>query len=152
MIRMSTKRYTFQLVQDADTTYPVSTQLVSPRDVARVAHELIGAEITECLLAFFLNARQRVTGYSEIARGTLNATRFTPRDVLTPALHAGCCGIVLVHNHPSGEPEASRADRMATAALRTACQIVGVDLVDHVIVAPGGRHFSFRDHEQWDAE
>ena len=99
MIRMSTKRYTFQLVQDADPTYPVTTQLVSPRDVARVAHELIGAEITECLLAFFLNARQRVTGYAEIARGTLNATRFTPRDVLTPALHAACCGIVLVHNH-----------------------------------------------------
>lgn len=150
MIRVITKRYSFYVVADGDASYPVGGVLASPRDVACAANHLIGSEMTECLLAFFVNARQRVTGYAEVARGTVNATRFSPRDVLTRALHVGCVGFLLAHNHPSGEPEPSRADRLVTAQLRTAAQVVGLELLDHVIVAPGGRHFSFRDHEQWD--
>lgn len=99
MIRVSTRRYTFQLVSEVEPAYPVRAEITCSRDVARIAHHVIGSAITECLIAVFLNARQRVTGYAEIARGTVNAARFQPRELLIPALHAGACSLVVCHNH-----------------------------------------------------
>jgi DNA repair protein RadC len=100
------------------------------------------------ILAFFFDARQRVSGYAEIARGTLNAARLTPRDVLVRACHLNCQSVAVVHNHPSGEVTPSRADRLVTAALRDACNLVGIALLDHVIVTDA-EHFSFKGAEGW---
>ena len=147
-IRVSTRRYSFQLVREVAPAYPLGTTVACPREVVAIAQHVIGAEICECLIAIFLDARHRVTGYAEIARGTLNATRFTPRDVLVPALKIACGAIVVAHNHPSGAPEPSRADRVVTVALREACTLMGVPLLDHIIVTESG-YWSFRDAEGW---
>lgn len=152
MIRVSTTRFRFQLVREVEAAYPARTEVSCARDVARIAQHVIGSEITECLLVFFLDARHVVTGYAEIARGTLNATRFTPRDVLTPALHSGACSLALSHNHPSGTATPSRADRLATQNLRQACDLIGLPLLDHVIVTAGGAYHSFCDAEGWGSE
>jgi len=148
-IRVSTHRYTFHVVREAAPAYPVGSTVSCPREVVAIAQHVIGSSITECLLAIFLDARHRVTGYTEIARGTLNATRFTPRDVLVPALKLGCGSICIAHNHPSGSVDPSRADRVVTAALRSACAIVGLPLLDHVIVTESG-WWSFREAEGWE--
>ncbi len=110
MIRVTTSRYSFELVNDGETAYPVLSEVTCPRDVVRIAQHVIGSEITECLIAVFLTARQRVSGYTEIARGRVNAARLQPRDLLVPALHAGCCSVVIAHKHPgdSGEPTSPR--------------------------------------------
>lgn len=150
MIRVSTQRYRFELVHDVEAVYPARAEITCSRDVARIAQHVIGAEITECLVAFFLDARHRVTGYAEIARGTVNATRFSPRDVLTPALHSGCAALCLSHNHPSASAEPSRADRLATQALRQACELIGIPLLDHVIVTTAGAYHSFHEADGWD--
>ena len=115
---------------------------------ADVARTVTGSDISECLLAIFLDARNRVTGYSEIARGTLNASRFTPRDVLVPTLHANAAAVIVAHNHPSRDASPSRADRTATASLREAARMIGVSLVDHLIVTTDAV-FSFREAEGW---
>ena len=148
-IRVSTRRYSFHLVREPEAAYPVGATVNCPREAVAIAQHAIGAEITECLIAVFVDAHHRVTGYAEIARGTLNATRFTPRDVLVPALHAGCAGVVVAHNHPSQDPSPSRADRQVTVALRDACALVGVTLLDHLVVTDNG-YFSFRESEGWD--
>ena len=94
-IRVSTQRYSFQIVREAEVAYPAGKSVCCPREAVDIARHIIGAQITECLIAVFLDARQRVNGYAEIARGTLNATRFTPRDVLVPALHASAGGLIV---------------------------------------------------------
>jgi len=147
-IRVSTRRYSFQLVREAAPAYPVGALITCPREVVAIAQHVIGSEIAECLIAVFLDARHRVSGYAEIARGTLNATRFTPRDVLVPALKVGCAAVVVAHNHPSGAVEPSRADRIVTIALREACTLIGIPLLDHIIVTGDG-YWSFRDVESW---
>ena len=152
MIRVRTRQYSFQLVREAEPAYPAREQLCTARDVARIAQHVIGSEIAECVIALFVNARHRVVGYAEIARGTVNAARLTPRDVLTPVLLAGCHAVVICHNHPAGEETPSRADRLVTVALRSACGLVGVDLLDHVIVTPDGPYFSFAEIERWGSE
>jgi DNA repair protein RadC len=147
-IRVSTRRYSFHIVREPEVAYPAGESVSCPREAVDIARHVIGEQITECLLAVFVDARHRVTGYAEIARGTLNATRFTPRDVLVPALHAGAAGIIVAHNHPSGSVDPSRADRQVTVALRDACAMIGVPLLDHIIVTDA-EHFSFREHEGW---
>jgi DNA repair protein RadC len=69
--------------------------------------------------------------------------RLQPRDVLVPALCANAAGLIVCHNHPSVDATPSRADRVVTAALRNAAQIVGLPLLDHIIVTDT-EHFSFR--------
>ena len=147
-IRVSTHRYTFHIVRESEPAYPVGATVSCPREVVQIAQHVIGSEITECLIAIFLDARHRVIGYAEVARGTLNATRFTPRDVLVPAISLGAGALVVAHNHPSGAPDASRADRVVTAALRSACELIGVPLLDHIIVTETG-FWSFRESEGW---
>jgi hypothetical protein len=78
----------------------------------------------------------------------INATRFTPRDVLVPAPQVGCAAIGVAHNHPSGEAEPSRADRVVTIALREVCTLIGTPLLDHIIVTGDG-YWSFRDAGSW---
>jgi DNA repair protein RadC len=87
-------------------------------------------------------------GYAEIARGTLNAARFQPRDVLIPALHANAAAVIVAHTHPSGDCTPSTADRAATATLRAAGDLIGIDIVDHLVVTEDA-HCSIREDEGW---
>lgn len=148
-IRVTTHRYSFEIVREPEASYPVGVSVGCPRDAVAIAQHVIGTEISECLLAIFLDGRHRVTGYTEIARGTLNASRFTPRDLLVPALKVGCGALVLAHNHPSGCADPSAADRRVTRVVRDASELVGVPLLDHIIVTDSG-YYSFREAEGWD--
>ena len=148
-IRVTTQRYSFHVVHDAELVYPAGADVACPREAVAIAQHVIGSEITECLLAIFVDGRHRVNGYAEVARGTVNANRFMPRDVLVPALHANALGLVLCHNHPSNVVTPSRADRLVTVALREACKLVGIALLDHLIVSTDD-FYSFRAAEGWD--
>ena len=148
-IRVSSRRYSFEILRDeADPRFPRGSLVSGPRDIVEIARHLIGADIAEVVLAFFLDARQRVTGHAEVVRGTLNAARLSPRDILVRALAVNASSVAIAHNHPSSEVAPSRADQLVTAVLRDACQLVGVPLLDHVIVTATA-HYSFRESEGW---
>jgi DNA repair protein RadC len=85
-----------------------------------------------------LDAKNALRSARRIARGGLHGCALRPADILRPALEDAASGIVIVHNHPSGDPEPSIADIEMTRALLEACQIVGLHLVDHVVVARSG--------------
>ena len=141
-ITVSARRYHFALADSGPATE--LGYLSTPSDASRIARAVIGSEISECVIAIMLDARHRVMGYAEVCRGTLNATRFAARDVLVPALLANAAGVIIAHNHPSGDPTPSRADRAVTDVLRSACELVGIAFVDHLVVTASG-HYSFND-------
>lgn len=145
-ITVTTQRYRFSILRDGSdqSGYPIAEDVGTPRKAVEIARHVIGCEPTEVLLAIFLDARHRVTGFAEVARGSANVNRFAPRDVLTPALLANAVAIVIAHNHPSGETSPSRADRLVTVSMKDACALIGIALLDHVIVTDTG-HFSFRE-------
>jgi DNA repair protein RadC len=147
-IRVTTHRYSFQVVREQEPAYPTGAGVTTPHDAAAIAQHVIGGQISEVVLALFLDARHRVTGYAEIVRGTLNAARLTPRDILVPALAVNAAALVVAHCHPSGELSPSRADRQVTVVLRQACELIGVPLLDHLIVTEDAV-FSFRESERW---
>lgn len=132
----------------AERWYPDDRPSIdTPRDVCLLL-DAMHREASERVVAILLDARHRLIRIDTIARGTLNASRFAPRDVLGPALAAGAAATVLAHNHPSGDPAPSRADRRVTEVMRSACELVGLALLDHVVLG-GGSHYSFRHAEGW---
>lgn len=135
----------------ADRWFPDDRPTVSsPRDALLLLDDLRTAR-AERIVALLLDARHRLLGIEVVAVGTLNASRLQPRDVFAPALLSGAAAVLVAHNHPSGEPAPSRADRAVTAALRQAGGVLGVQLLDHLVVARRG-HYSFRDSEGWSEE
>ena len=95
--------------------------------------------------ALYLNARNRLLRNDpEIYRGTLDRAVVEPREILRRALLTKAAGVILYHNHPSGDPAPSREDRDFTRRLAAASEAVGVRLLDHVVVGRDGC-VSFRE-------
>ncbi len=85
-----------------------------------------------------LDGRNGLRAAMRVAQGGVHGCALTPRDVLRPAVRDGAAAIILLHNHPSGDPTPSAEDARMTAALAVACEAVGIELLDHVVVARGG--------------
>jgi DNA repair protein RadC len=110
----------------------------SPRSVwEHVIPDLRGLERERfCLL--LLDGKHRLLRELVVSEGTLNSSLVHPRDVFGPALREGAGALIVVHNHPSGDPEPSGEDLAITQRLQEAGELLGMPLVDHVVVADGG--------------
>ena len=82
----------------------------------------------------FLDSQHRVIRLEELFRGTIDAAGGYPREVLKAALAYNAAAVVLVHNHPSGDPEPSDADRRITERLKEALGVMDIRVIDHVVV------------------
>ena len=87
----------------------------------------------EHFLVILLDARNGVVGIETVSVGSLTASIVHPREVFRPAIISSAAGIVLGHNHPSGDPEPSPEDIAVTGRLAQVAQLVGIDLHDHVV-------------------
>jgi DNA repair protein RadC len=124
---------------------PYGETLSAPEHVARAAHAMLKFEDQEVVLVFFVDGLKRVTAVHEATRGTIDSCVVHAREIYRAAIVFGAAAIVLVHNHPSGSQAPSIADARATEAMQHAGEVLGIQLLDHVIVTPGGDHYSFVD-------
>lgn len=92
----------------------------------------------ESLRVLFLNLRRELIAEEVLARGGVEGLGIEPRQVIARALELGATGLILVHNHPSGDPTPSLADRRFTQRLATAAECLGIRLHDHLVVARDG--------------
>ena len=113
-------------------------EIRGPDDVARLVGPKLRKESREHFLVLLLNARHEVTGQETVSVGSLNASIVHPREVFRPAVLASAAATVLVHNHPSGDPEPSEEDLSITKRLVEAGELLGISVLDHVIVASRG--------------
>lgn len=97
----------------------------------------------EYLLAFFLNARNQLISKEIISIGTLTASLAHPREIFAPAIGKAAAGVILAHNHPSGDPSPSEEDMRLTKRVSQAGHILGIELLDHLIIAEQGS-YSFK--------
>jgi DNA repair protein RadC len=114
-------------------------------EVVAWAHPRLSGLDHEEVWLLSLDARNAVKSARRIARGGAHGCALTTRDVLAPALRDHASAIILIHNHPSGDPRPSPEDLAMTQAIRAACDIVGVPLLDHVVVARGGSSSLFEE-------
>ena len=113
-------------------------------DVARVVCENIRLSRRESFFALLLDARHRIMKLEEISIGSLNSAPVHPREVFAPALRQSAAALIVAHNHPSGDATPSEEDRLITERLSEAGNVLGIDLVDHVVVG-AVRYYSFAD-------
>ena len=111
-----------------------SPVLDNPENVVRLLREQNLLKSVETLSVLLLNTRHRLIRLEEISDGTLDTILVHPREVFKSAIAANAHAIVLVHNHPSGDPTPSAADIKVTRDLIRAGQLLKIDVVDHVIL------------------
>lgn len=108
-----------------------------PEDVYDVCPALRARRFEE-FHVLLLNARHEVQRRVMVSRGSLNASIVHPREVFRPAILASAASIVLVHNHPSGDPEPSDEDLSITKRLAQVGELLGIGVLDHVVIARRG--------------
>jgi DNA repair protein RadC len=116
----------------------------SPEDVDGLLRGRIANLDRENFVVVLLNTKNEVLGFPTVSVGTLSASLVHPREVFKPAIRASAAGVVLAHNHPSGRVGPSREDREVTRRLREASEIIGIEVLDHVILGDG--YFSMKEH------
>lgn len=114
--------------------YPESPVLDVPERVADFLREQNRAYTVESFQVLFLNTRRRMIGMQVISQGTLDTILVHPREVFAAAIVKHASAIILVHNHPSGDPTPSEADIKVTRDLIRAGQLLKIDVLDHVII------------------
>ena len=118
---------------------PSPRLLSSPEAVALLARDLANAidDDREHFWVVLLNTQNRYLMHTLVSTGTLSASLVHPREVLGPALRAGAAGLILVHNHPSGDPTPSREDLRLTRQLADGARLLDLRLHDHLIIGNG---------------
>jgi DNA repair protein RadC len=118
-------------------------RLNNPEDVAEFASRKLVHQKNEQFMVIYLNTKNRVIDYEILNEGIVNQAVVYPRNVIKNALERNATGIIVVHNHPSGEYEPSANDIQLTSMIAKAADTVEIKLLDHLIVAESGT-FSFR--------
>jgi DNA repair protein RadC len=117
---------------------PTGERLHSPKQV--FAH--FGARLRqlrqETFFVLLLDSRHRLLREVEVSRGSLNQSLVHPREVFAPALREAAAAILVLHNHPSGDPLPSREDHEVTRRLHESGELLGVPLLDHVVIGADG--------------
>ena len=114
---------------------PVKT----PDEVANLVVSQLKGKKKEHFLALLLDTRNQLIKISEISIGSLDTSIVHPREVFKEAMSASAASVILAHNHPSGNPEASEDDIKLTKRLAEAGEILGVDVLDRIII--GGKNY-----------
>lgn len=114
----------------------------SPKDVENLLKEEMRALEKEHFRVILLDTKNKVISVEEISIGTLDSSIVHPREVFKPAIKRSSSSIILVHNHPSGDPYPSKEDIVITKRLCEAGKLLGIYVVDHIII--GNSSFSFK--------
>jgi DNA repair protein RadC len=101
--------------------------------------------LQERFVAMYLNRSNRVIGVYHMSTGGITGTVVDIRLLLSVALKTAATGIILAHNHPSGNLKPSEADKELTSKIKKASEYMDIKLLDHLIIAPEGKYLSFRE-------
>ncbi len=136
-------RYQIALVREKNIPWP-ARKFSGSQSVWEFGKHLTESADREQFWALLLDSKHSLIGVNLVSQGSLSSVDVHPREVLKAAILLSAAAIVVLHNHPSGDPAPSSEDRECTDQLAEACKVVGIRLLDHVIVGEVG-YFSFAD-------
>ena len=126
-------------------------KIKSPTQAVEFLHSIYNEEnlkYYESFCVVFTNLKNEVIGYKKISSGGLNSCHVDTRLIFNASINALATGLLVCHNHPSGNPEPSTADRELTTAIKQGCKILGFTFLDHIIItADKNKSYSFSNNE-----
>jgi DNA repair protein RadC len=131
------KRVRLKQVCDGRIRFAVD-RISRPREVYDAVMPYYKGADREILSVLCLDAQNQPTCFNIVSVGSLNTTRTRPADILKPAILSNSLGVILIHNHPSGVLDPSPEDVEFTRSVTKACETVGLDLYDHLILSDDG--------------
>ena len=117
---------------------PDNIDIRDPGELARLFMADMKNMKKECFKIAIFNSKLQYTGKYDISLGGVSSTHAVPREIFAPAIKKGAFSVVMVHNHPSGNPQASDSDMAVTKEAVAAGRILGIEVMDHIIVSSGG--------------
>jgi DNA repair protein RadC len=132
-----------RLVKEGAIAPQPTSKVREPQEVVDLLRPRCDAEEVECFYVLVLDSQSNVRAAIELTRGLLNSSLVHPREVFRTAILYGAAGIIVAHNHPSGDPTPSPEDRAVTRQLLEAGRLLGLPLYDHIILGADGRYLSF---------
>lgn len=117
-----------------------------PETVAAYYMEQMRHRKTECVVLASVDAKGRLLGDNVMSNGSATMSLISPREIFMEALKRQAVSIILIHNHPSGDPSPSKADAELTGQIAAVGQMLGIPLLDHIIIGDN-RYMSFREKE-----
>lgn len=140
LIRAVFKKYSLEEVKEKAT-------IRTPEEVMAYCNASLAGRSDECVELIYLSIRNTVIGTEIVSTGTLDRVSISPRKIVERALAAKAAAVILVHNHPSGDPTPSADDIALTKEVSRAAAVLGIVVHDHIIVGKG-RHYSLRAHAE----
>jgi DNA repair protein RadC len=125
-------------------------QVANSRSVFDMMYEEASKQDRECFWVIPLTGKNHIIGINLVSMGCLTSSIIHPREVFKSAILANAANIILVHNHPSGDPTPSHDDKEVTKRLKDAGDILGIKVLDHIIV--GGKRYSSLEDGDWTLE
>jgi len=121
-------------------------KITCAKDVFDLFHDRLKDEKQENFIVLMLDTKNQIRGEQLITKGTLDASIIDPREVFKPAIKSSTSRIILVHNHPSGDPSPSQEDKEVTEKLIEAGELLGIKVLDHVIIG-NDNHWSWKERK-----
>jgi DNA repair protein RadC len=131
---------TLTIKEEVSNYLPPATRFTSPQQIFDI-FRFLRDETKEYFISLHLDCKNRILCIDVISQGSLNQSIVHPRETFKTALLSSAAAIVLIHNHPSGDPTCSREDREITRRLKEGGDLLGIKILDHIIV--GESFFSF---------
>ncbi len=140
-----------RLVKELYNTYLAENMkrgdvLSSPETVLKFVRVRLSGMTNEAFMVIYMNVKNEVIDYSILHEGTIDNVAVYPRRIIESALSRHASGVILVHNHPSGNPMPSREDKALTRDIADAAITLDIRVLDHIIVGKDG-YFSFLEHD-----
>jgi DNA repair protein RadC len=148
---MAKKKILFNIIPQIEISMIREVQISNPK--YRCSEEVAKSEFAQSLLksdrekfiCLHLNVKNQIVSFEVVSTGSLVSSIVHPREVYKGAILSNSASVIFMHNHPSGDPEPSIDDMEITNRLKKAGDILGIDVLDHIIVSSGG-FYSFRQH------
>jgi len=123
---------------------PVGLEVRNPESIAEAFKDM-AEESQEVLTALFLNGRNVLQSFRRVHTGAVTESLADPGVILRDCLLAGCVGLVVMHNHPSGNTRPSVQDKRVAEHLEKACEYLNIKLIDFMIIGDEGQFYSFAE-------
>ncbi len=137
-----------RLVKDA-TVFKTYRHLDCPGKIVDTLYDFVSELDREVCMVINLDTKGKPINYNLVSIGTLDSSLVAPREVLKSGILSNAASLVLLHQHPSGDPTPSRQDDEITERMKYACGLIGIRLLDHIILGePWDNYFSYCENER----